>query len=244
MEMQDNYLEDAYELILKLQTPILSFDEICQILAFSIFPRTPVDTVSLFAIDPEATFSAVGSYGTNPTFKSERQKISTTLDLPVSRSIRLDRIIWMEGEVELAREFPIFKEFTIQPRGSTVIAVPIRSMGVPVGALAITGQKLPISENGIKFLELVCLLLGPRMAFKSNDASRSSESPREWLFGHDLTEREYLVQALMAEGRTNARIAAELGYSESTIRQDAMSLFAKLGVNNRIDAGKLFQPRK
>jgi len=36
------------------------------------------------------------------------------------------------------------------------------------------------------------------------------------------------------------QIAEELGYSESTIRQDAVSMFQKLGVKDRKSAGGLF----
>ena len=45
----------------------------------------------------------------------------------------------------------------------------------------------------------------------------------------------------MAQGKTNREISDDLGYSESTIRQDAVSLFAKLQVKTRKEAGNLLQ---
>ncbi len=51
-----------------------------------------------------------------------------------------------------------------------------------------------------------------------------------------LTEREESVVALVAEGRSNAEIAAALHLSESTVKYHLRNLFTKLGVTNRTEA--------
>jgi DNA-binding CsgD family transcriptional regulator len=51
-----------------------------------------------------------------------------------------------------------------------------------------------------------------------------------------LSEREHAVLVLLANGSTNAEIAAQLSYSPSTIRIDTMSIYRKLGVQGRVDA--------
>ena len=50
-----------------------------------------------------------------------------------------------------------------------------------------------------------------------------------------LSNREERVLTLIREGKTNAQIAFELGYSESLIRQETVSIYRKLGVNGRKD---------
>lgn len=50
-----------------------------------------------------------------------------------------------------------------------------------------------------------------------------------------LTDREEEVLALVARGRTNAEIAAELFISLSTVKTHVAALMAKLGARNRVE---------
>lgn len=57
--------------------------------------------------------------------------------------------------------------------------------------------------------------------------------------GHDLTERERVVLALLVEGLNNTEIAHRLGVSPSTIKSHVSHLLAKLGVTSRTEAATL-----
>jgi two-component system, NarL family, response regulator LiaR len=54
--------------------------------------------------------------------------------------------------------------------------------------------------------------------------------------GHDLTERERVVLALMVEGLNNTQIADRLVVSPSTIKSHVSHILAKLGVASRTEA--------
>ena len=52
----------------------------------------------------------------------------------------------------------------------------------------------------------------------------------------ELTDREWQVLKLVAQGRTNPEIAAHLAYSPSTIRNDLTAIYKKLNVRGRSEA--------
>jgi two-component system, NarL family, response regulator LiaR len=54
--------------------------------------------------------------------------------------------------------------------------------------------------------------------------------------GHDLTEREREVLALMVEGLNNNEIAERIFLSVSTVKFHVSAILSKLGVTNRIEA--------
>lgn len=57
--------------------------------------------------------------------------------------------------------------------------------------------------------------------------------------GHDLTEREREVLALLADGLTNKEIAEKLTLSPATVRVYVSHILSKLGAGNRTEAARL-----
>jgi NarL family two-component system response regulator LiaR len=61
-----------------------------------------------------------------------------------------------------------------------------------------------------------------------------------------LTSREKEVLAFLTAGKTNAEIAASLNISPSTVKTHLSSIFSKLDVSNRTEAGlvglRIFAP--
>lgn len=53
-----------------------------------------------------------------------------------------------------------------------------------------------------------------------------------------LTEREWQVAVLVAEGRVNKEVAAELGLSPATVKGYLETIYAKLGIHGRVELAK------
>ena len=63
----------------------------------------------------------------------------------------------------------------------------------------------------------------------------------EEIEGSELTDRQLVILRLIGEDRTNLSISQFLGYSESTIRQEIMRIFARLGCKTRSEAAGIYR---
>jgi len=73
--------------------------------------------------------------------------------------------------------------------------------------------------------------------------ARRAEGGRETLAArlNSLTPQQYRVLELVARGRLNKQIAAELAIEESTVKAHVSAALAKLGVRNRTQASLVFR---
>jgi two-component system, NarL family, response regulator LiaR len=82
-------------------------------------------------------------------------------------------------------------------------------------------------------------LLDPAVAARLVEAIADGQATAAAEERERLTRRELEVLELIAEGRSNKRIAFELGISEKTVKAHVGRLLAKLGVTDRTQAALL-----
>ena len=66
-----------------------------------------------------------------------------------------------------------------------------------------------------------------------NESKILKTAPKPDLLDSSLTKRQTTILDLINQGKTNAMIAVQLGYSESLIRQETIIIYRKLGVGGR-----------
>lgn len=116
-----------------------------------------------------------------------------------------------------------------------VMAGPIVSSGQLVGVVGFTRERgMPAFDSqNLADLSALCLHLSTWVAtmrpqsFKGN-AHRDSKANR-------LTPRELEIAKLVAQGRTNAEIGAELWITENSVKQALKRMFRKLEVSSRAE---------
>ncbi len=95
------------------------------------------------------------------------------------------------------------------------------------------------NEPVIKALDAVRrgeALLDPVVTRRVLNYVRQSERDHQAAAFKDLSEREMEILALVAQGKSNREIAAELTLAEKTVRNHVSAILSKLGVTNRIEA--------
>ena len=79
-------------------------------------------------------------------------------------------------------------------------------------------------------------VLDPLVTQKLLQRVRRAEHESHESAFRELSERELDVLALVAEGKTNAEIAAQLNLSEKTVGHHVSTILSKLNLTNRIEA--------
>ena len=79
-------------------------------------------------------------------------------------------------------------------------------------------------------------LLDPVVTQRVLSYVRQSERDHQAAAFKDLSLREMEILALVAQGKSNGEIAAELSLAEKTVRNHVSVILGKLGVTNRIEA--------
>ena len=233
------YLERARSLATIFQSQELQEPEICLVVSLKLFPHVPACGVAIFELSKDGNYALNATFGIPEDSQNVWATGQITESSPVVDAMRTGEVICICSEQEMTQRYPAHAAKHTKQSRESVIAVPIRRMGSTVGAFAIIGSAVEVNKECGLFLEIVAGLIALKL---EGQASRSGSDGS--IAGHpalrtELTKRQLLVQSMMKQGKTNAQIADELGYSESTIRQDAVSMFIKLGVKNRRAAGEL-----
>jgi DNA-binding CsgD family transcriptional regulator len=236
-----DYLQRASSLSTLFQAEPLAAREICQIVSLKLFPDEPAHGIGIFALGSDGEYNLKATFGVSAQTQAVWTSGSVSVNSPVVEAMRTSEVVCIGSPEDLSARYPEHFAIHNADAESAIIAVPIRKFGSSLGVLAIFGRRFSIDEDCRVFLELVAGLMALKLNW--NFAAQPDEAAGKSLPLRDeaLTNRERLVQGLMRLGKTNAEIADELGYSESTIRQDAVSMFSKLGVKNRKEAGDLLE---
>lgn len=123
------------------------------------------------------------------------------------------------------------------PDGVTVIAMPLQYDGIVIGASAwLCTFKGPWTWNDHAYIDSTAAMVALWLRLRYYEAALSAAGitgARRASRPHMLTERQREVLGLIRAGKSNAAIAAALGYSISTVKNDVQALFTVFGASKR-----------
>jgi hypothetical protein len=210
----NSYLASALTFIQILQSEIVTKDDICQVVALSLFSNDPPKGVGIFELNANGTFSMTSTFGLMDGFFENLQNVPLSTLTPVATAMRENRIIYVETTEQLALEFPDTRSMNYPVPLAPSVAVPIRKLGITIGALALLRESGSMDEEGRDFLYLIATIIGSHLKPTGETKIEINIATKGVLLGLPLTKRENQVQILMGDGKTNRQISDELGYSE------------------------------
>lgn len=165
-----------------------------------------------------------GFVGFNPESIS---RIDIDSDRAASEALRSGRLRILTLEERLAQASDLPEELRGYWRSSVAIPIGLQS----IYFINFREDVTAISEFE-EFIKCIGSLL---TSFEGQVRDRRRGKKELWFDekSESLSSREKRIVELIREGKTNPEIATELGYSESLIRQETVSIYRKLGVNGR-----------
>lgn len=186
-------------------------------------------------LDSDGMVRYVGGFGVSNKDIHNWAEIPITLSWPTSDCIRQDELIWLIGQDELLLNYPDLAEFPQDEKLATLISLPIEVTFAPSAALGIlVSEEIKPDPELISFIWAIAGLLGMYASHISGFNIERNES----ISKEHFTRRQLTVLKLLREKLTNKQIADELGFSESTVRQETIRIYQILKVANRREASQ------
>jgi DNA-binding NarL/FixJ family response regulator len=161
---------------------------------------------------------------------------------PVNDCLRENRIVWINTLPNYSQDYELLNSLPVDNKLKTLVAFPLRGSSHLLGAISILSSKKIELDTEIELLiKSLCHMTALRMEITSNSKPKSKEStnggsPINNSNLSQLTPRQKKILEMLIEKKTNKEIADELIYSVSTIKQETISIYEKLGLRGREDS--------
>ena len=208
--------------------------------------------ISRFGTD--GTLAIVGSFGMSEEALSSCGSLSLWDSSPMSDAAISGEPVILLTPAEVDEEYPASADEAIPVRAPVAcwpLALPQQSLGAMQLTLPSSSAAQTLLADGAEVAVLLSLYLslaGPLPPRPLQPAPVGGDPINGAVTGNDrspdeLTERQSAILVRMAAGQTNAQIARDIGFSESTVRQETMAIYRCLGATGRHDATRLAAER-
>jgi DNA-binding CsgD family transcriptional regulator len=210
-----------------------STEQVVKFLVLNTFADLTANTLYLTEIVDDGYLSPIGSFGFNKSLVAEWGRIPLTLHVPITQAVRQDECVIVRSLEDLYAHYPVTKEIkNLHTQWVSSISFPMHTLG----AVSLTfNQQLAEGEDFFDFIRAIGALLALELSnvpvYKGSKANGGKNKNGNQHI--ELSQRQKIIHQLMFKGFTNAQIAAEVGYSESLVRQETIQIFRVLGVSGR-----------
>lgn len=234
-------IKNIGELISYIQLENPNLDELCQFAVLRTFNF--LDAIALFSASLEGNgkIRPTGQFGFSKEVMDSWNDSSIDQDIPTADALKTNNIVWLADKHDWDRDYPDLARFQQDWNTNTFIAWPISVRGAYMSVLGLCAKKvMPPTPSLISFFETVGGIFAMQISQKNVDAS-AKQNDKFAAYFNLFTRRQREIIRLVADGLTNAQIGTELGFSESTIRQETMRIYEILGASGRAEAVAMYR---
>ena len=228
-----NYLAKISELTDYLGANNPDLDDLCEFVKTRVFAHLNPTGMFISRLNENGNVAPLAHCGFDEYMASGWQNYSINDELPSTDAIKNNSLIWIADNEEWRRDYPKLAQFQIDAVMKTYITWPIsaRNSSMCVLGILLHETRRPTPDE-VSFLEAVGSLIALQISRESFETNKVAQEDVIKL----LTRRQREILHGMADGLTNLQIANDLGFSESTIRQESMRMYEILQVSGRKEA--------
>lgn len=222
------------ELVDYLRDENPTMQSLVQFVAIRTFAPLNVSSFFISQVNSEGEISPQWSYGFSDEVMRSWNKSYITDQIPTADALRNNSMLWLCDKDNWDVDYPHLRNFLIQSNASCFVTAPMNIKGSYMSVAGIVMLQTFAPDSKLKsFVETVFSLIGMHA---STIARRDVTADPTEKLSQILGRRQREILKLIADGMTNAQIGSELGFSESTIRQDTMKIYEAFGVTGRKEA--------
>jgi DNA-binding CsgD family transcriptional regulator len=225
-----------------LQTKGLTIQDICQYLVTVSLKDFGFYCAVFAELQKNGQVRVTSHFGADPKDIDAWQDLDFEIKTPVNDCLRENRIVWINSLPNYSQDYELLNLLPTDSQLKTLVAFPLRGASHLLGAISILSFKKIELDTEIELLiKGLCHMTALRMEIGSKSKtklidSQNGKSPIDNSNLTTLTPRQKKILEMLIAKKTNKEIADQLIYSVSTIKQETIAIYEKLGLRGREDS--------
>ena len=234
-------MENVGQFIAFIQREDPNISELCQFAVMRSFNFMYASALFGARLDTDGAVVPIGQFGFSPDLMKSWDNTHISDSYPTTDALKTNNIVWVADQSDWQRDYPQLTARALEIDCKTFIAWPITIAGSYMSVLGLCLKKsIAPTPELISYFETIGGLFALQLS-KSDYATATPETIKIVAQLNLFTRRQREIIQLVADGLTNTQIGNELGFSESTIRQETMRIYEILGATGRADAVRMFR---
>ena len=243
------YIKRVSEFVSFLSLRVHKLEDVLSHLIHVVLVDIQATSVFVSSLSHKNEVEMVGQVGINPEMWQVYPQGTSIFDkYPITDAMRYRKTIWINTLPDWGNEYPLLKPYEFPGTEKSFICMAIEKCETPVAVVGIFASPVIEVDGEIDaFLGTIANLLSlylyneDELPTSKNNSKGNPGVLKKTQTNKVLSERQMLILKLISENRTNILISELLGYSESTIRQETIKIYAKLECNGREEASRIYR---
>ncbi|MFM6841142.1 MAG: LuxR C-terminal-related transcriptional regulator [Candidatus Planktophila sp.] len=209
-----------------------TLDDACKYLVLHTLKEFSAQAIYVGGVESDGHLTLRSSFGFEANYINQWERIPLSVEIPVVEAIKNNSVMIFSDQNKFFDSYPrVNEQGTMDRNWSSCIASPIQNIGA---YFLVLDKKIKVTVELEYYLESIGNLLAIILQESENNHELKVTTPkRVALTKSSLSPRQELIRNLLAKGFTNPQIASEIGFSESLVRQETISIYAHMNVSGR-----------